>query len=121
MKLYRKKVSLAVVQALNAGVIITLAAPLAHAQQAAPPVQKIDRIDVTGSRIPSLTLESTSPVNVINADSIKWDGTTSTENIINRLPQAFRRSGSNLSNGSTGTATINLRNLGPARTLVLTD
>jgi iron complex outermembrane recepter protein len=126
MKLNRKKLSLAVVQALNAGVVVSLAAPLANAQPApttaTPPVQKIgDRIEVTGSRIPSLTLESTSPVSVIDAQNIKWDGTSSTENVINRLPQAFADQGNNLSNGSSGTANINLRNLGSSRTLVLID
>ena len=40
----------------------------------APPAQKIERIEVTGSRLPSLTLESVSPVDVITAQDIKWDG-----------------------------------------------
>jgi outer membrane receptor protein involved in Fe transport len=46
---------------------------------------------------------------------------TRVEDLINNLPQAFADLGGNLSNGSTGTATVNLRNLGPQRTLVLVN
>ena len=79
------------------------------------------RVEITGSRLPSPTLESTSPVNVISAQDIRWDGITNTANIINQLPSAFADQGNNLSNGATGTASINLRNLGSSRTLVLID
>ena len=67
------------------------------------------------------TLESTSPISVIGAQDIKWDGITNTADIINQLPSAFADYGSNLSNGASGTATVNLRNLGANRTLVLID
>ena len=50
---------------------------------------------------------------------MKLQGTTRTEDLINSLPQSFAAQGSNISNGSTGTATVNLRGLGSARTLVL--
>ena len=46
---------------------------------------------------------------------------TSVENLLNNLPSAFADFGSNESNGSVGTATVNLRDLGCARTLVLID
>ena len=46
---------------------------------------------------------------------------TRVEDLINNLPQAFADFGGNLSNGSTGTATVNLRNLGRQRTLVLVN
>ena len=124
MKLNRKHLSLAVARALGAGAVVGLAAPMAFAQQpapAAPPVQKIEKIEVTGSRIPSLNLESESPVSVISAQDIAFTGITSTIDILNQLPQAFADYGGNLSNGATGTASINLRNLGAARTLVLID
>ena len=81
----------------------------------------MERIEVTGSRLPSLTLESVSPVNVISAQDIRWDGITNTANIVNQLPAAYTDQGNNLSNGATGTSAINLRNLGPSRTLVLID
>jgi outer membrane receptor protein involved in Fe transport len=123
MKMQRKKLSIAVVNALNAGVAVSMVAPFAYAQQTPPATepQRIEKIEVTGSRIPSPTLTSDSPVNVITAQDIKFTGLTSTSDIINQLPQAFADQGSNLANGSTGTSTVNLRGLGSARTLVLID
>ncbi len=123
MKLNRKQLSLAVARALSAGAAVGLAAPMVYAQTppATPPVQKIEKIEVTGSRIPSLNLESESPVSVITAQDIGFTGLVSTSDILNQLPQAFADYGGNLSNGATGTASINLRNLGSARTLVLID
>jgi iron complex outermembrane receptor protein len=76
-------------------------------------------IVVTGSRIPQPNLTSASPVTVINSQDIKLTGTTRIEDLINQLPQAFGDQGGNISNGSTGTSTVNLRNLGSDRTLVL--
>jgi iron complex outermembrane receptor protein len=123
MKLNRKQVSLAVARALSAGAAVGLAAPMVYAQTppATPPVQKIEKIEVTGSRIPSLNLESESPVSVITAQDIGFTGLVSTSDILNQLPQAFASYGGNLSNGATGTASVNLRNLGSQRTLVLID
>lgn len=74
---------------------------------------------VTGSRIPQPNLTSTSPVTVINSAEVKLQGTTRTEDLVNSLPQAFAGQGGNLANGATGTATVDLRNLGASRTLVL--
>src|ERR1700693_267722 len=85
-----------------------MAAPLAYAQQA---VQKAERIEVTGSRIPAPNLESTSPVAVISAEDIKVSGVRNVEDLLNSLPQVFADYGSNQSNGATGTATVNLRGL----------
>jgi outer membrane receptor protein involved in Fe transport len=167
----RKKLAIAVRNALNAGVVVGLAAPFAYAQQAtspaveqsapgnaqqtapqvaqqagpqvaqqtapqvaqqvptqvaqaAPPAAppRIERIEVTGSRIPvSPNLTSTSPITQITSTDIQMEGLTSVEDIMNRLPQVTANYGSNVSNGSTGTATVNLRNLGASRTLVLID
>jgi iron complex outermembrane receptor protein len=121
-RMNRKKVSLAVRQAINAGLVFGLAAPLVHAQQAAtPPVQTLEKVEVTGSRITSATFESASPINTITAQDIAITGLQSTANIINQLPQAFADQGGSISNGASGTSTVNLRNLGPDRTLVLID
>jgi outer membrane receptor protein involved in Fe transport len=78
-------------------------------------------IVITGSRIPQPNLTSASPVTVLSSQDIKLSGTTRTEDLINSLPQSFASQGSSLSNGSTGTATVNLRGLGPTRTMVLVN
>lgn len=79
----------------------------------------LQEVVVTGSRIVQPGLQSISPVTVVNADEIKMQGTTRIEDMLNNLPQVYADFGSNLSNGATGTATVNLRNLGAQRTLVL--
>ncbi|MGN6058400.1 MAG: TonB-dependent receptor plug domain-containing protein [Sphingomicrobium sp.] len=84
-------------------------------------VKAPQEIIITGTRIPQPNLTSASPVTVLSAQEVKLQGTTRTEDLINSLPQAFAAQGSNVSNGATGTATVNLRGLGPARTLVLVN
>ncbi|MDB5693815.1 MAG: TonB-dependent receptor [Alphaproteobacteria bacterium] len=76
-------------------------------------------IVITGSRIPQPNLTSVSPVTVINSQEVRLSGTTRTEDLLNALPQVTASQAGNVSNGSTGTATVNLRNLGTTRTLVL--
>lgn len=98
-----------------------MAAQSVYAQQAAEPAQKAEKIEVTGTRIPPPNLEGASPVTVIDAQSIKIDGVRSVENLLNNLPQVFADQGGNVSNGASGTATVNLRNLGSVRTLVLVN
>ena len=98
------------------GAVAVAAAPQLHAQD--PTIQEVV---VTGSRIPQPNLTSISPVTSIGAEAVKIEGVTRVEDLINNLPQAFADFGGNLSNGSTGTATVNLRNLGPQRTLVLVN
>jgi outer membrane receptor protein involved in Fe transport len=78
-------------------------------------------IIVTGTRIPQPNLNSASPITVLNNQDVKLQGTARTEDIINSLPQSFAAQGSNISNGATGTATVNLRGLGSQRTLVLVN
>jgi iron complex outermembrane receptor protein len=89
------------------------------AAAAAQPAAEDEAIVVTGTRIPSPNLTGTSPVTVINSAEVRLQGTTRTEDLINSLPQAFANQGGNLANGATGTATVDLRGLGPSRTLVL--
>jgi iron complex outermembrane receptor protein len=90
----------------------------AFAQEAAPPMQKVE---VTGSRIPTANLEGPSPITVMSAKEIKMDGVRSVENLLNNLPQVFADQGGTISNGASGTATVNLRNFGADRTLVLVN
>ena len=107
---------------------VALIASPAFAQDQSPPAGPIEgqaeeeqnpEIMVTGSRIPQPNLESTSPVTVVNSQEIKLSGTTRAEDLINALPQVFAEFGGNVSNGASGTATVNLRGLGSNRTLVL--
>ena len=118
MQMQKRKLSLAVTQAIGAGVLLGLAGHVG-AQTAAAATEKVEKVEVTGTRIPPPNLEGASPVTVVDAASIKVDGLRSVENLLNNLPQVFADQGSNVSNGSTGTAVVNLRGLGAQRTLVL--
>ena len=113
----RTKISIAVSVALGAGLMGAGFAPVALAQQAGD----VQRIEVTGTRLPSLSVEGPSPITVINAQDIRFDGVRKTEDLLNNLPQVFADQGGNISNGATGTATVNLRNFGADRTLVLVN
>ena len=97
------------------GTTTTTATPSAEGEA----VESTQDIIVTGSRIPQPNLTSASPVTVVTSQEVKLQGTSRTEDLVNSLPQSFAAQGSNIANGSTGTATVNLRGIGPSRTMVL--
>ena len=111
---------------------VALAAMPAIAQQApasaALPAEALQEIIVTGSRIASPNQVSTSPIQVISAQSMQVSGKTDITDLISQLPQIFTNDlGQDLGNGTSGltsaggVATADLRGLGPSRTLVLVD
>ncbi|MFY9509969.1 MAG: TonB-dependent receptor [Rubrivivax sp.] len=104
-----------------AGVLAALGGGLVIGSQPALAQQASERVEITGSRIKSFETETASPVVSISAESIKVEGVRSVEQLLNNLPQVFADYGGQVSNGSTGTATVNLRNLGRSRTLVLVN
>lgn len=81
----------------------------------------IAEVIVTGSRIASANLEAISPVAAISSEQIAVSGRVRVEDIINQMPQALADQGGAVSNGATGTATVDLRGLGSQRTLVLVN
>ena len=89
------------------------------APAAGPPLAALQEVVVTGSRIVQPGLSSISPVTAVSAKDIASQGVTSVEDVLNNLPQVVADQGAMASNGATLTATVNLRGLGPERTLVL--
>lgn len=83
--------------------------------------EQVETVVVTGSRIPQVGLYSSSPVTAVSQQEIKYEGTTNVETLLNNLPGVFADFTGTASNGATGQATVNLRGLGSARTLVLVD
>ena len=77
-------------------------------------------IIVTGSRIARPNLEGASPVTVIGAEQVELTGTTTLETLLNELPQLIPGN-TRVSNNAGGEsfATLDLRGLGPNRTLIL--
>ncbi len=82
-------------------------------------VRTTEEVTVTGSLIPRNDLEGLSPVTVVNLEEVTYQGTGRVEDLIQQLPQAFAAQNSSISNGASGTATVQLRNLGAVRTLSL--
>ena len=80
-----------------------------------------ETVIVTGSRIPQTGLVSVSPVSTVTQQEAKFEGTTNVESLLNNLPQVFADQTNTVTNGATGTATVDLRGLGSQRTLVLVD
>jgi len=83
--------------------------------------EEVERISVTGSRIKRTDIESSSPVHVTTSEDIKLSGFTRIEDLLNSLPQIEAGQTSFTSNGASGTSNLDLRGLGPNRTLVLVN
>ncbi|WP_423603622.1 TonB-dependent receptor plug domain-containing protein [Sphingomonas sp. MS122] len=124
-------------QLLGSAVIlaVSLIAGAAHAQTApvetAEPEQPAEpeagpEITVTGSRIVRDGYDAPTPVSVISTKELKAEAPANISDFVNTLP-AVRGSGTaassngSLSNGAAGINSVNLRNLGANRTLVLFD
>lgn len=79
-----------------------------------------DTVTVTGSLIPRADLNALSPVTVLEVENeLRYSGVTRIEDLVVSLPQVFSAQNSTIANGASGMATIDLRDLGVARTLVL--
>jgi iron complex outermembrane receptor protein len=99
---------------------MTIGMPAAFAQNAPAPMQQVL---VTGSRIASPNAESPSPLQVLTGADIAASGVTNLQELLLKNPTlgtpTISRTNSNFQTASAGVATVDLRNLGTARTLVL--
>ena len=83
---------------------------------------ELEEILVTGSRIARPDFESASPIVSVTQEHFQETGATSVELVMNRLPQLVPDATSTSNNpGRDGQAQLQLRGLGPHRTLVLLD
>ncbi|MEC7422614.1 MAG: TonB-dependent receptor plug domain-containing protein, partial [Pseudomonadota bacterium] len=86
-----------------------------------PTATSTGAIVVTGSRIARPDVDSASPVTVVGAAEVADTGTVRVEDLVNSLPQVVGGQNAFITNGASGTATVDLRGLGTARTLVLVN
>ncbi|MGX9460307.1 TonB-dependent receptor plug domain-containing protein [Shewanella sp. A14] len=87
---------------------------------AADETAKVERIEVTGSRIQRQDMESASPVTVISSEAIRAEGFTSVDQLLQaQTSMAGAAVGSSTNNGADGAAQVDLRGMGAERTLVL--
>ncbi|QBL08077.1 TonB-dependent receptor [Rheinheimera sp. D18] len=109
----------------NAVRIAVLAAPIATlgfttTARAQEETAKVERIEVTGSRIQRQDMETASPVTVIDAAAIRIEGFTSVDQLLQaQTSMAGAAVGSTTNNGADGVAQVDLRGMGSQRTLVL--
>jgi iron complex outermembrane recepter protein len=82
-------------------------------------VRVFEEVTVTGSMIPRKDLTSLSPITVVEPAEVTYQGTGRVEDLIQQLPQVYAAQNATISNGASGTATVDLRYLGAVRTLVL--
>ena len=82
----------------------------------------LEEVIVTGTKLASNpNLMAATPVLSVLGDEADLRGNVRIEDFVNILPQVFAGQASEVSNGASGTATLNLRGLGSQRTLVLID
>ncbi len=95
---------------------------MAQAQEAG-----LEEITVTGSRIVRRDLDAASPIVTIDSERLENSSTLSIESVLNQMPQFVPENtqfDSGIQTGATlslGIASLNLRGIGPNRTLVLVD
>ena len=125
------QISKAVRYALAAGAVSALAAPSAFAADATTTDQnanasqtntaQLGKIEVTGTRIKRTDVETAQPVTIITATQIKATGLNSVGDILANMPQVRAVLNAQVNNGNDGSSTIDLRNLGSNRVLVLVN
>lgn len=85
----------------------------------------VPKVHVTGSRIAAAGAESPSPLQVLSAADIAASGAVNLQELLQKYPAfgspTLNRSNSNFLPSSGGVSTVNLRNLGDARTLLLVN
>lgn len=113
---------------LASSISLALALPAlsVYAQEApaeeAKEEQKLERIEVTGSRIKRTDMEGIAPVSVISTEDLETSGFDSFEELLQASIGNFGRTiEGNESSWTQGAHTINLRGMGANRTLVLVN
>jgi len=79
---------------------------------------EIEEVVVTGSRIKRQDYTSISPLVTLDAEQITLSGVTAVEDLLNDAPQLVPYFDRSANNPGTGAAFLNLRGLGPNRTLI---
>jgi iron complex outermembrane receptor protein len=111
---------------LKMAVAYTLAAASSMAMAQTPPASstEIDSVIVTGSYIRGSAEDAALPVDVITSEDLVKQGSPSTLDILKQMPVSNGVLGDSnqfdaRAQGSEGSGSVNLRGLGPTRTLVL--
>jgi len=115
--------------AMFAGLLLAVCnAQQAPAAAASPPPSLLQEVVVTGSRIPVAgNVTATSPTTIVSSQDVRLQGYTDVTDVMNQLPQNIIGANADFGNTSSpltstgGFTTVDLRGLGPQRTLVLVN
>jgi len=107
------------------GLALLSTAAYAQDAQSADDAPEGEAIIVTGSRIATQVVDAPNPIQVVTADVIRGSGIVNVQDALVRNPAfgtpSISRNNSNFQTSSAGVATVDLRNLGSDRTLVLVN
>ncbi|NND37495.1 MAG: TonB-dependent receptor, partial [Gammaproteobacteria bacterium] len=115
----RRSIAAGLAVCLGTVAAVATSPAFAQATGAAGPIR--EEILVTGSRIARADLEAVSPIVVVQSDTLEKLNITNAEEFLRQLPQFAAGIGANTNNGNDGSSTVDLRNLGEERTLVLVN
>lgn len=105
--------------AVLAGAISALCTPaLAQGDSDDKPLEEII---TTGTRIQNQNVIAASPVTSIDVQEIEKKQTPNIERVFRDLPITIPGDGENVNNGTAGQASLDLRGLGPERSLIMID
>ncbi|NKF50412.1 TonB-dependent receptor [Shewanella sp. WXL01] len=111
-------------KAIRRSLLAAAATSVAFTGSAFAEEEKVERIEVTGSRIKQVDMETSSPVTVLSAADIALTGEKTVADVLNNSSiNAFGswRGMSGYGAGASATSSINMRGLGSQATLVLLD
>lgn len=111
--LHKKPLSMAVSAAIGVASALNMAPAFAQDDTL------VEEVVVTGSRIQRANLVSSSPVQQLDAEQLRFTGLTRVEDALAAIPAISLDQSSGQAIEAVGTATLQLRNLGAQRTLVL--
>ena len=102
---------------------LALGMQAAHAQEAAS--EPIQKVQITGSRISAPNADSPSPLQILTSADIAASGAVNLQELMQKNPTmgtpTLSRTNSNFLTSGGGVSTVNLRNMGDSRTLVLVN
>lgn len=121
MKNNYNQLAVGIRRALMAGCVVVAPMAMPAFAQNADEAVKLDKVEVTGSRVRRVDAETASPVFVVDKSAIERSGAVTVGDLIQDIP-AIAGAATNPSvnnGGGDGASTVSLRGLGEDRTLLL--
>jgi iron complex outermembrane receptor protein len=115
------KLTQAICLGFGGSVLISSAAFAQQAPAASGPVQQLEKVEITGSRIKRVDAESSQPIFTLRREDMQAQGLTSVGDVIQNITSNGSALNSTFNNGGNGETRVSLRNLGSNRTLVLVN